>query len=124
MISIPTDTNLSFWQQITTLDGTDFQLEFRYNQREDVYYLSISLTDGTALATGIKLVSNYRLLQAYSSSLMPPGELIAVASGADDSPAGLGELGLGQRVELTYYTQAEMVAAGKDLWRYPGFPST
>ncbi len=117
MNNIPTDTSLVFWNQVTTLDGTDYQLSFRYNQREACYYLQIALVDQTVLCQGIKLVSNYRLLQAYADDRLPPGELIAQAFGTDDSPAALGELGIGQRVELTYVTEAELKATGLDGWR-------
>lgn len=117
MILIPTDTILPFFYQTTTLDGTAYVLEFRYNQREQVYYLRILLPDQTVLAQGIKIVSNYRLLQAYANAKMPPGEIVAMAQGVNDTPAALGELGNGQRVELVYYTRAEIEAIGADGWR-------
>lgn len=112
MISIPTDLTRYFWSQITTLDGVDFELDFRYNKREECYYLQILLPDQTVVAQGIKLVSNYMLLQAYASSIAPIGELFCATFGNDDSPAELGELGPGQRVELMYITREEMVALG------------
>jgi hypothetical protein len=115
MVIIPCDQKLYYWKQTTTLDGTDYLLEFRYNDREATYYLQISLTDGTLLATGIPLVSNYRLLKPYADFRMPLGEMVAVAAGKNDSPAALGDLG--GRVQLVYYTQAEMQAAGLDPWR-------
>lgn len=117
MVTIPTDPSLYFWSQTTEMDGTSYVLEFRYNEREQVYYLMVSLTDGTLLAQGIKLVSNYPLLQGYNDERMPLGELWAVASGPDDSPAALGDLG--GRVSLVYYTAAETQAAGVDPWRNP-----
>lgn len=117
MQTIPTDTTRPFFTQVTTLDGTDFQLQFRYNHRENCYYLNIALPDQTVLAQGIKIVSNYRLLQAYADDRMPPGELLALAQGQNDSPAQFGQLGPGQRVELTYFTQTEMAANKWDAWR-------
>lgn len=115
MFLIPTQQT-PFWQQTTTLDGTDYLLEFRYNQRENVYYLMIMQPDTTVLAQGIKLVSNYRILQAYASDSLPPGELVAFATG-NDSPAGLGELGIGLRVQLVYVTAVELKALKLDGWR-------
>ncbi len=117
MFQIPTDTGVPFWTQITTLDGTDYLLRFRYNEREACYYLQIQLPDLTVLAQGIKLVSNFRLLQSYPDPRIPRGELYCMATGNDDSPAAFGELGIGRRVELTYQSQAEMRAANQDAWR-------
>lgn len=117
MVIVDVDPTRFFWQQTTTLDGTSYLLEFRYNAREQVYYMKISLTDGTLLAQGVKLVSNYPLLQGYNDDRMPLGEFVAVAAGPNDSPAALGEFG--QRVTLVYYTEAEIQAAGIDKWRNP-----
>jgi hypothetical protein len=117
MNSIPTSDDI-FYTQITTLDGSDYLLEFRFNTREGVWYLQISLTDGTLLATGIKLVSNWPLLQKFADPRMPPGELMALAQGPDDSPAGQEELGIGLRVELTYFSHDEL-PSGFDKNRDP-----
>jgi hypothetical protein len=41
---------------------------------------------------------------------MPPGELMAADLTGDGSPAGLDELGVGQRVELTYFESTDFAA--------------
>jgi hypothetical protein len=117
MVIIPTFSN-PYYTQTTVIDGTPYLLEFRFNFREQVWYLDISLADGTVLALGIKLVSNFRLLQKYADSRMPPGEIVAIAYGSNDSPAGLDELGLGLRVELTYLEVADMPNMPEG-WRNP-----
>lgn len=119
--ALNTDTVRLFWSQNTTLDGSDYLLVFSYNTREAAYYLQICLPDETVLANGIKLVSNYPLLRTYGAeNRLPPGELVAVAYSGGDGPAALGELGIGQRVELTYVTAAELYAGGSEPWRNPG----
>lgn len=116
-VVIPTDTSLPFWSQTTTLDGTAYLLTFRYNTRESCYYLTIESPDGvTTFAQGIKLVSNFPLLQEYAQ---PPGEMMAASFSGDDSPARLGELGDGQRVTLMYFEQADVIAGGGDPTRNP-----
>jgi hypothetical protein len=115
METIPTDPTLLYWDQTTSLDGTPYVLSFRFNNREQVYYLTISSTDGTeTYVAGLKLVSDVCLLGAYAT---PPGELMAYATGPDDSPARVGDWGT--RVNLYYLTQAEMIAAGVDPTRNP-----
>lgn len=117
---IPTDTTALFWTQTTTLDGVAYLLTFRYNSREACYYLTIaSADDSVTYAQGVKLVSNFPLLQTYGDN--PPGELWAVSfSTSDDSPARLGELGPDQRVALMYVEAADLVAGGSEPWRNPG----
>lgn len=116
-VYVPTNLTLPFWTQSTTLDGVSYLLSFFYNQREDVYYMTIADTTGATLCGGVKLISNWPLLSGFIDPHMPPGELIAMALGTDQSPAGLGELGIGQRVQLTYFTQAEVQASGLEVWR-------
>lgn len=118
---IPTSSD-PFYTQTTTLDGTDYILEFRFNSREECWYLKLSLTDATTLIEGVKVVSNWPLLQKLVDARGPFGELVALAYGPDDSPAGLTELGIGQRVELTYFTKAE-VPAGAETWRTQLLPA-
>jgi hypothetical protein len=112
---IPTDPNALFWVQTTELDGVPYVLTFRYNSREQCYYLSIGSQDGTTIyANGLKLVSNYALLRTLFT---PPGELFCDAIG-DDSPARVGDFG-GGRCLLYYIEQADIIAAGAETWRNP-----
>ncbi len=108
-IIIPTPQGSPFTTQITTIDGTDYKLSFSFNFRELAWYMGMALTDGTVLASGIKLVSNYFLLQKYADDRLPPGELVAVAMGADDSQAGINDLG--GRVQLLYLFKNELTSA-------------
>jgi hypothetical protein len=120
-VLVPTNTTDAFWSQVTTLDGTDYQLDFSYNSREAVYYLSFYDTSGNLLYGGLKLVSNFPLLRTVISSVMPGGELVAISTTTDDSPAALGELGPTQRVQLWYFPELDVINAGVEPWRNPGF---
>jgi hypothetical protein len=96
-----------FYSITIPLDGRDFVFDFRYNQREQVWYFSIDLPDGTRLITGVKVVCNTPLIYKQDERL-PPGVLMAISKDADDTPASLLELGPGKRVELTYATEDEL----------------
>ena len=66
---IPCDPALPFWTQTTTLDGVPYLLTFRYNIREDAYYLSISSADGaTDYVLGMKLVVGTRTILLVDSA--------------------------------------------------------
>ena len=121
-VAIPTDPTLLFWSQTTTLDGVPYLLTFRYNSREQVYYLMIQSSDAsTTYLQGVKLVPSYPLLRG--AGLNPPGELcVACYSSTDDSPPALGELGAGLRCELLYIEAADVLAGapgGGESWRNP-----
>lgn len=100
-----------FYTTTTTLDGADYTFEFRYSQREICWYFSVSLTDGTALVSGVKVVCNRSLLSRFADVRLPPGRLIAFSTSPDKSPPTLEELGQGKRVELVYVTAEEVAAA-------------
>jgi hypothetical protein len=112
---IPTDSAFLYWDQNVALDGVTYKLSFRYNNREEVYYLTIASLDGsTVYVAGLKLVSDIYLLGPYTT---PPGELIAITSGNDDSPASVGDWGV--RVNLYYVPQSDMIANALDPTRNP-----
>lgn len=110
MISIPILTDVPHSDQTTTLDGTDYVLQIRYNQRGEYYTLAIGLPDGTQLRAGAKLVCSWPLFRDVADDRMPQGVLMVIASGADRSPPKLGELGPGLRCQLIYLEAAEAQA--------------
>ena len=114
MILIPTSSDV-FYTQITQLDGVDYLLDFRYNDRENSWRFSIALTDNTPLATGIKIVTNYPLLQKYADDRLPAGEIFCITSGDDSNPAQ-NDLGIGKRCLLVYYSKSEF-PTGFEGWR-------
>lgn len=97
-----------FYTMTVPLDGTDYLFEFRHNQREDCWYFSISLTDGTALASGVKVVSDRPLLSRFGDVRLPPGMLVAFANTSDKSPPRLADLGEDRRVTLIYFAAEEI----------------
>ncbi len=104
VLTIPTTPGVPFYTQKTRLDGVDYILGFRYSQREDRWYLNISDSEEIPILTGLKLVANWPLLQAYHyDPRVPPGEIMAISLENDDTPPGLNELGEKLRVQLTYF---------------------
>lgn len=109
VLLIPT-TSDPFYEQVTNLDGTDYVLRFKYNQRENCWYLTVGLPDGTDLVRGIKLVCHWPLLRRFTDERLPLGELVVISNTDDDSPPGLEELGEDLRTELTYFSREEFDA--------------
>jgi hypothetical protein len=104
---VPTVPGTPFHVVKARLEGRDFLLHLSWNQREERWHLSIHDDEDTPILAGIKLVTNWPLLRHYHFDLrVPPGELMAADLTRDGSPAALDELGIGKRVELTYFESA------------------
>lgn len=101
ILAVPiTPTHSSFVQE-TALDGTTYQLLFRWNAREEVWYLTISDMDDVVLAAGLKLVSGAALLRHLTDfDTRPPGELFFDGVATRDN--------LGTEARLIYLDAAEV----------------
>jgi hypothetical protein len=100
-----------FYSQETTLEGVRYLLDFAYSQREHVWRLSISLAaDGTELASGIKLLCGRDFCKYRTDVRLPPGKLVVLPNGTDDTPPDLEELGEGRRCELVYFPLSDVEA--------------
>jgi len=109
ILTIPTSTE-PFQRMTVRLDGRDYVLELRYNQREERWYLSIADDEGAPILSGLKLQANWPLLWRHRyNTQVPPGEILAaVTTATDRSPPTLNDLGEGKRCELTYYEAATL----------------
>lgn len=100
VLVIPTRTDLDNYSLEVELEGVAFVLSLAWNYRDESWFLSVATTDGTPIASGIKVVCNTSLLATCSNPDRPPGSLYAWdTSGAGTDP-GLDELG--ERVTLLY----------------------
>ena len=64
----------SFTQE-TDLNGTTYVPLFRWNTREEAWYLTLSTLDGITIAASLKLVPGAALLRHIPETPRPPGEL-------------------------------------------------
>ena len=116
IFAINTSVAIPFFTQSVVLDGDNYTLRFQYNQRESVYYLSIMDSNlGIDILSGIKLVTNWGLIGPYRGGDivgLPPGELIVLSNGEDDSPANFGQLGIGYPFTL-YYLDSQYLQTGQ-----------
>jgi len=102
---IPTRTDVEHYEQQVDLDGAFYTLLFAWNHRAEAWFLSLSLSDGTPIMSGMKVVADTPLLHYCGHPSQPPGSIMAVdTSGAGERP-GLDELG--GRVLLMYQEASE-----------------
>ena len=50
------------------LQGNSYILDFTYNERSGLYFLSLSTADNVPLVNGVALVPNYPIMQDYAIS--------------------------------------------------------
>jgi len=74
------------------MDGSDFQLNFQFNSREQFWYFDLLNAEGTVLRSGIKVVSNYPLLRLFKERTRPLGELISYDTRWSPTDPGLEDL--------------------------------
>ena len=92
-VIVPTRGDLANYDQTIELDGVVFGLRFRFNQRDDSWYVSLHDADGRAIRSGIKLIPNYGLLHTLRDAAGPIGDFVVVDVRAVPSPPTLAELG-------------------------------
>jgi hypothetical protein len=76
-LEIPVALDVPLYNERVTLDGKEYLLAFDYSERENRWYLSVSDVNEKLLASGIKLVSNWPLLDQKADPGLPPGVLFA-----------------------------------------------
>lgn len=107
-VIIPAGDGVSpYFDLQVVLEGVTYTLEFRWNVRLGAWFMNIYDADGTtAILVGIRLVANY-MLGAYNVGYGgPPGGFAAFDTSGQGLDPGLEELG--DRVQLIYYTAAEL----------------
>ena len=108
---IPIQEAGTSFTQTVDLDGSDFVFVFRWNDREQRWYLGITDTDDTPIFMGRKLVADWLTLKPLvDQTLRPRGELLVVDTTGGGLDPRIGDLG--NRVRLLYFNEAEIAALG------------
>lgn len=106
MIKIPIDPALFFQSLEMSLDGLSYQIETRYQQRDDSYYLSVSTSAGDAVFTGCRVVVDRALGAEYRGFNELAGRIVAYDASGKRLDPKRGDLGA--RVQIYYLTNAEI----------------
>ena len=102
---LPTRSDLPHFDFFTELDGTKYGLEFKWNEREESWYMSILDSEGTAILSGRKVVVNWPLFSRFAVAGLPPGNIIALDTAGTETNPGLTDLG--DRVQIYYFDSDE-----------------
>lgn len=109
MIDLPITQEGPHFSFVSDLEGVAYTFEFRWNDRESGWFLTLGDGEGVPIVAGVRVVVNYPLLSRFTDARLPTGFLFAFDSnGLDEDPAFED---LGRRTILTYGTRAEVEAA-------------
>ncbi|NIR31652.1 MAG: hypothetical protein GWN84_20540 [Gammaproteobacteria bacterium] len=105
MQAIPVKRDTPAWRQRTSLDGTTFELDFAWNERESAWYLTVRDVEGEPLRGAIRLVIDWPLLRSWADQGRPAGELYFLdLEGTGSAPTFVD---MGRRLQLVYVTAAD-----------------
>ena len=106
VLQIDTSTQLELYTQQTQLDGELYTLTFRYNRRNESWYLDIADPDGNMLVSGRRCIVESRLTGQFKhKEALPPGELTVFDTTLRQAPPTLSDFGT--RALLLYFDQTE-----------------
>lgn len=109
MLEIPTSGGEPFYSQVSTIEGVDYTLTFRFSQRENCYYLTIGDNEGVDILKGIKLVCKWPLTAWKRQEGLPPGEFMVLSNNGDNTNPGVEDLGSDRRCQLYYLEESEIL---------------
>jgi hypothetical protein len=109
-VNLPLEPSNASYQVVTTLDGANYIFDVRWNPEDPGWFIDVSDAVGDQIAIGLKVVLGVVLGRRITDSRIWPGMLIAVDTSNAGLDAGLDDLG--GRVQVQYYTIAELIALG------------
>lgn len=91
------------------LDGTTFNFEFNWNDRQGAWFFNLLDIANTPLLMGRKVVLNLPMISEFVDPAFPLGDLMATDNSGQNIPPGLTDLG--SRVIMVYFAQADLPSA-------------
>ena len=101
---LPLRAGVPHYRFSVELDGADYGITLRHNERDGYWYLSLATGAGEPILSGSRVVLGLPLLRNVVSPLRPPGELVATDTSSRGLLPGLDDFGT--RVLLAYVERA------------------
>jgi hypothetical protein len=108
-VVIPLRVDFPEYDLQVVLDDVTYSLSFRWNGREEAWYMDVRTELEVDIWNGIKIVVGPKLGKRCVDVRFPPGALVAVDTTGSDVGPGLEDLG--GRVQLLYYNEVELAEA-------------
>lgn len=103
---LPIASDTAFFSSSYDLDGTTYRLTFRWNVREEAWYMDIATFDDTLIAGGLKMVTNQDISRRFRAKGAPKGAIFILGESIYADKPGRNDLG--KRVKILYLDEAEV----------------
>ena len=91
---LPTRQDLANYELEVDMDEVTFRLRFKFNSRDEAWYMTVLSANGEILRAGIKVISEWLLLRLWQDfNVRPAGEIITINLATEVTKPGLEELG-------------------------------
>lgn len=94
----------------TSMDGSNYKLTFKYNQREDFWYFDLSDIEDNIIRQGIKIISDFPVTRLIADDNRPPGAIYYIDTRDPPFDPSLEELG--NEVVFIYVEEASVIEDG------------
>lgn len=91
---IPVPINFRNFRFVIDMDGEEFQMDVKWNIRDEAFYLNFYDVSGQAIVLGKRMTANELLLNHIRSEDRPLGEVIVFDEGEVPSQPAPGTLGV------------------------------
>ena len=93
-LQFPLPQGNPYFSMDVELDGVEYQAEFKFNTRDDAWYMSLYDIEGLPLRTGVRIVNGWQLFRTWTSEERIAGKLVSVNSGNLSEPPNFSQFGL------------------------------
>ena len=104
-VILPLKPSIANYRVGTTLDGTAYVFDVRWNGRDAAWYLDVRDAEANIIRRGIRIVLGALLGRRCTDPRFPRGVLFASDLSGEQREAGFDDLGT--RVRVYFYTPAE-----------------
>ncbi len=108
MLILPIDSAFPSYRLSTAIDGVQYIVDVRWNERDEAWYLDLLSSDGDPIKHGMKIALGTKLGRRCVDPRFPTGAIIARDLTGNGNDAG--RYDLGTRVQLRYYSADEITA--------------
>ncbi len=105
-LTIPLASDVDHFAFTVELDGVTYGFEFLWSYRDSAWYFGVNDAEGAPIVSHRKAVVDLPLLSRFRRKDLPPGMLVLQDTSNEQIDPGLHDLG--NRVQLRYFTLAEL----------------
>lgn len=95
--------------QTLDLDGTEYRVTLRWNERAERWLFDLETVEGDPILLGSAVLTDLTLADETQDPRLPAGTFFVLDTRDEGLDAGLDDIG--DRVEITYLTAAEVLEA-------------